>query len=259
MASHVHTPQSPLHLWESMTSREIGELIGSGMTMAVVPVGATEQHGPHLGTGTDTLSAVLIAREAAARAGVLLLPAIPYGCSHGHTTKWPGTLSLSPVTLTQVIIEVARWALGSGIDKLLFFSGHATNAPSLSSAILQLRHEFPKARFRQLAIWDISPRAQALYTRDGADIHANRGETSVLLHLAPEMVRMEHAFDVADVTPGLVWNYDMPSTTPTGVVGRPTEATAADGAMMAGILTEDLTALLRQGLAEKWPEIPPGP
>jgi len=70
---------------------------------------------------------------------------------------------------------------------------------------------------------------------------------------------MEHAFDVEDVTPRLVWTYDMPSTTPTGVVGRPTEATAADGAMMAEILTEDLTSLLRQGLAEPWPEVPPHP
>jgi creatinine amidohydrolase len=229
------------------------------MTMAVLPVGATEQHGAHLGTGTDTISATLIAREAAARAGVLVLPEIPYGCSLGHTARWPGTISLSPVTLTQVILEVARWALQSGIDRLLFFSGHSTNAPSLSSAILQLRHEAPKARFRQLAIWDISPRAQALYARDGADIHANRGETSLLLHYAPEMVRMDHAFDVEDVTPGLVWNYDMPSTTPTGVVGRPTEASAADGAMMARILTDDLTDLLRRGLREPWPEVPKGP
>ena len=73
------------------------------------------------------------------------------------------------------------------------------------------------------------------------------------------MVRMEHAFDVEDVTPGLVWNYDMPRTTPTGVVGRPTEASAEDGAMMAEILTQDLTSLLRAGLREPWPEVPIGP
>jgi creatinine amidohydrolase len=246
-------------IWETMTSREIGELIKSGMNMAVLPVGATEQHGSHLGTGTDTISATLIARDAAERAGVLLLPSIPYGCSLGHTERWPGTISLGPITLTQVILEVARWVLKSGIQKLMFFSGHSTNGPSLSSAILQLRYEAPDVRFRQLAIWDLSARAQALYARDGADIHANRGETSLLLHYAPEMVRMEHAFDVEDVTPGLVWNYDMPRTTPTGVVGRPTEASVADGAMMAEILTEDLTSLLRAGLREPWPEVPMGP
>lgn len=246
-------------IWENMTSREIGDLIGSGMDMAVLPVGATEQHGSHLGTGTDTVSAVLLAREATARAGVLLLPAIPYGCSLGHTERWPGTLTLGPITLTQVVLEVARWALKSGIRKLIMFSGHATNAPSLASAILQLRYESPEARFRQLAIWDLSQRAMALYTRDGADIHANRGETSLLLHYAPEMVRMEHAFDVHDVTPGLVWNYDMPRTTPNGVVGRPTESTMADGSMMAEILTEDLTNLLVAGLREPWPDIPHGP
>lgn len=245
--------------WETCTSPEIGRRIRSGMDLAVLPVGATEQHGPHLGTGTDTVSAAWVAQQAAERAGVLVLPAIPYGCSLGHTSHWPGTISLNPMTLTQVVLEVARWTLKSGIRRMIFFSGHATNAPSLASAVLQLRYEEPRARFRQLGIWEISPRVLNLYTRDGSDVHANRGETSMLLHFAPDLVRPEHAFDVPDVTPGRFWSYDMPSTTPTGVVGRPTEASAEDGAAMAEVLVEDFTALLRAALAEGWPEVPPGP
>jgi creatinine amidohydrolase len=246
-------------IWDICTSAEIGELVRSGMDMAVLPVGATEQHGPHLGTGTDTISAAWVAQQAGERAGVLILPAIPYGCSLGHTEQWPGTISLNPMTLTQVVLEVARWTLKSGIRRMIFFSGHATNAPSLSSAVLQLRYEEPRARFRQLGIWEISPRVRDLYTRDGEDVHANRGETSVLLHAAPAMVRLEHVFDVPDVTPGRIWSYDMPSTTPTGVVGRPSEASAEDGAMMAGILVEDFAALLRAGLSEEWPKVPASP
>lgn len=229
------------------------------MDFAILPVGATEQHGAHLATGTDTISASYVAREVAALTGVLVLPAIPYGCSLGHTEKWPGTVSLSPITLTQVVLEVSRWALRSGIRRLMFFSGHATNGPSLACAVLQLRYEAPQCRFRQLGIWEVSARTRALYTRDGDDIHANRGETSLLLHFAPELVRMEHAFDVPDVTPGTVWSYDMPSTTPNGVVGRPTEASAADGAVMAAALISDFAELVRAGLAEDWPAIPPGP
>jgi creatinine amidohydrolase len=243
--------------WESCTSLEIGDLVRSGMDLAVLPVGATEQHGPHLGTGTDTISASWIAEKAAQRAGVLVLPAIPYGCSLGHTDQWPGTLSLGPMTLTQVVLEVARWALKSGIRRLIMFSGHATNAPSLSSAVLQLRYEAPQARFRQLGIWEVSRRVTELYCRDGSDVHANRAETSLLLHAAPELVRMRLASDVRDITPGRIWSYDMTRTTPTGVVGRPTEASEEDGALMAEALIEDFAALLRAGLAEEWPELPP--
>ena len=107
--------------WELHTSEEIGRLINTGMDLAILPVGATEQHGPHLGTGTDTISAQWVARQAAGRTGVLVLPPIAYGCSLGHTDRWPGTISLNPITLTTLVLEVARWALKSGIRKLIFF------------------------------------------------------------------------------------------------------------------------------------------
>ena len=245
--------------WDSCTSTEIGNLIRGGMDLAVLPVGATEQHGPHLGTGTDTISAQWVAEQAAERAGVLVLPSIPYGCSLGHTDRWPGTLSLGPITLTQVVLEVSRWALMSGVRRLLMFSGHATNAPSLGSAVLQLRYEAPQARFRQMGIWEVSPRVTALYCRDGADVHANRGETSLLMHAVPHLVRPDSVFDVADVTPGRIWSYDMTRTTPTGVVGRPTEASAEDGKLMAAALVDDFTALLQAARQEDWPAVPAGP
>lgn len=245
--------------WDLMTADEIGAMIDAGRDLAVLPVGATEQHGPHLAAGCDTISAETLARLAGERANILVLPALPYGCSLGHTAAWPGTLSLHPQTLTQVAVELGRWAVANGLSKLLFLSGHGTNDAPLRSAILQLRFEFPAARFATMGLWDISPRVGALYFRDGADIHANRGETSVLLHLHPEMVRMEHAFDVPDVTPGTRFSYAMPATTPTGVVGAPSEATADDGAMMVDAIVDDLAAWLDAALAEDWPALPAGP
>lgn len=244
--------------WDRLTSPEIGDLIGGGMDLAVLPVGATEQHAAHLATGTDTISADHVATLAAERAGVLVLPAIAYGCSHGHTEKWPGTLSLDPVTLTNVICDVSLWAFKNGVRRLIYLSGHATNGPSLGSAILRLRYEQPQARFRQLTLWEISPRLGRLYAMDADDFHANRGETSLLLHAAPDMVRMQKAFDVPDVTPGKIFQYPPPRTTPTGAVGKPSEATAAIGREMLEQLVEDLSALLQRALAEPWPEIPAG-
>jgi creatinine amidohydrolase len=241
--------------WETMTSAEIGAHVGAGRDLAILPVGATEQHGAHLATGTDTISAEEVAVRAAAEVGCLVLPALPYGCSLGHTHKWPGTISLHPTTLTLVVVEIARWAVQSGVRRLLFLSGHATNGPSLASAILQLRYELPEARFAQMALWDISARARGLYLRDGEDIHANRGETSVLLCARPDMVRMAEARDVDDVTPGLFWSYPMPRTTESGVVGRPTEASAEDGRLMIETMVADLAERLRQAAAEPWPEV----
>ncbi|MEM8852549.1 MAG: creatininase family protein [Pseudomonadota bacterium] len=245
--------------WDLMTSDEIGAMIAAGRDLAVLPVGATEQHGPHLASGCDTISAQTLAVKAGEVANVLVLPGLAYGCSLGHTEKWPGTLSLHPQTLTQVAVELGRWAVSNGLTKLLFLSGHGTNDAPLKSAILQLRYEFPRARFATMGLWDISPRVGALYFRDGEDIHANRGETSILLHLRPEMVRMDQAFDVEDVTPGTHFSYAMPATTPTGVVGAPTQSSAEDGAAMVDTIVEDLAAWLTQALAEDWPTLPPAP
>ena len=242
--------------WDLMTSDEIGAFIASGRALAILPVGATEQHGPHLACGCDTISAETIAQLAAERADVLALPALAYGCSLGHTEKWPGTLSLHPGTLTQVVVELGRWAVANGLTKLLFLSGHGTNDAPLRSAILQLRYEFPAARFATMGLWDVSDRAGALYFRDGDDIHANLGETSVLLKLRPEMVRPDLAEDVADVTPGLKFSYAMPATTPNGVVGAPSRASARDGSEMVETIVTDLVAWIEAALAEAWPEIP---
>lgn len=245
--------------WDLLTSEEIGARIAAGRDLAVIPVGATEQHGPHLAAGCDTVSAATLAERACERADLLVLPALAYGCSLGHTEKWPGTLSLHPTTLTQVAVELGRWAVANGLTKLLFLSGHGTNDAPLRSAILQLRYEFPAARFATMGLWDISSRVGALYFRDGADIHANRGETSILLHLRPEMVRMAEAHDVPDVTPGTRFSYAMPATTPTGVVGAPSEASEADGRVMVETIVADLADWLTAALAEPWPTVPPGP
>lgn len=242
--------------WDKMTSPEIGALIEGGMDLAVLPIGATEQHAAHLATGTDTFSADTVATRAAEKAGVLVLPSIPYGCSHGHTQLWPGTISLDPATLLALVYDVTKWAIGTGIKRIVYLSGHATNGPSLGSAILRLRYEEPDARFRELGLWDISKRAHDLYTRDAEDFHANRAETSLLLHAAPDMVRMDKVVDIPDVTPGKLFQYPPPRTTPTGAVGNASEATTEDGRMMMNTLVEDFAAFLEQALVEDWPVIP---
>jgi creatinine amidohydrolase len=239
--------------WTSFRSPEIAARIAAGRTMAVLPVGATEQHGPHLPTGVDTLLVESICAEACERRDVLMLPPLAYGCSHGHTGHWAGTLSLSPRLLATLVEEIAIWAVRSGVDRLLFISGHATNGPSIESAILQLRYDLPQARFATRGLWELSPEALRLYTLDGSDVHANLAETAMLLAVRPEEVDMTLAQDVEDVTIGKLWKYDMPAATTIGVVGRPSEATTKLGSNMYERLVNDLAALLAAAEAEAWP------
>jgi creatinine amidohydrolase len=227
----------------------------AGGAIAVLPVGATEQHGPHLATGTDTLLAEEVSVAAAARTGDLVLPSLGYGCSLGHTSHWPGTISLMPTTMTAVVVEVGRWAYASGFRKLVIVNGHATNGPPCQSALLQLRHELPELRPRFVSLFDLTPAIAARYTNDAPDFHANEAETSMLLHLAPEHVALDQAVDEPDRTVGRVLLYPMPAVTSSGVVGAPSQATPERGLELFEQLVSALVELLTAAREEHDPQL----
>ncbi|HEU0024015.1 MAG TPA: creatininase family protein [Thermoleophilaceae bacterium] len=240
--------------WAALTMDEVGEAAAAG-ALAILPVGATEQHGPHLATGTDTLLAEHVAEAAAERTGDVVLPALAYGCSLGHTDHWPGTLSLLPGTMIALLVEVGRWTHASGFRKLVMVNGHATNGPPCQSAILQLRHELPDLRPRFVSIFDLNPEIAARYREDAPDFHANEAETSLLLHLAPDAVRPDRVVDEPDRTVGRVLQYPMPPVTLSGVVGSPSQASAERGAALYGELVDALADLLGAARAERDPEL----
>lgn len=233
---------------------EIGEAAAAG-AVVVLPVGATEQHGAHLPTGTDTLLAAHVAETAAEQTGDIVLPPLAYGCSLGHTDHWPGTLSLHPTTMTAAIVELGRWVNTSGFSKLVIVNGHATNGPPCQSAILQLRHELPDLRARFVSIFDLTPAIAERYTEDAPDFHANEAETSMLLHLAKAQVRLERAVDEPDRTVDRVLSYPMPAVTRSGVVGTPSAASAERGAELVEQLIDALAELLTRARAERDPEL----
>jgi creatinine amidohydrolase len=237
-----------------MTMDEIGEAAAAD-AVAVLPVGATEQHGAHLPTGTDTLLAAHVAEAAAERTGDVVLPALAYGCSLGHTDRWPGTLSLHPATMTAAVVEIGRWTHASGFRKLVIVNGHATNGPPCQSAILQLRHELPDLRPRFVSIFDLTPAIAERYTEDAPDFHANEAETSMLLHLAESQVRPDRAVDEPDRTVDRVLSYPMPAVTASGVVGTPSAASAERGAELVDRLTDELADLLTRARAERDPDL----
>src|SRR5581483_9926096 len=105
-----------------------------------------------------------------------------------------------------------------------------------------LRHQRPQLRMRFVSLFDVTADATAGYMRDADDPHANDAETSMLLHVAPNLVRRDRAVDEEDLSVGLVLQYAMPQVTDSGVVGRPSEATAEKG--------EKLFAAIVGGLVE---------
>lgn len=240
--------------WASRTLEEIGRAVEEGV-VAVLPVGATEQHGPHLATGTDTFFAERVALDAAARTGDLVLPALAYGCSLGHTARWPGTVSLHPGTMTAVVLEIGRWVHASGVDKLVIVNGHATNGPPCQSAVLELRHELPDFRLRFVSLFDLSPAIASRYAEDAPDFHANEAETSLMLHLEPKHVRTDRMVDEPDRTVGLVMQYPVPATTRSGVVGTPSTASAPRGQELHASLVDALADLLSRARGEQDPTL----
>jgi creatinine amidohydrolase len=238
--------------WSSLTYEEIGELAQQGL-VAVLPVGATEQHGPQLGTGTDAVLADAAVRAAVRQTGDLALPVLSYGCSLGHTDQWPGTLSLSATTLTAMVMDIGRWVHASGFRKLVMVNSHATNGPPCQSALLELRHQRPDLRLRFVSLFDVTPQAAEGYLADADDPHANEAETSLLLHVAPDLVHMDRVVDEEDRTLGRVLQYAMPQVTTSGVVGRPSESTADRGERLFATVVAGLVDLLARARAEEDP------
>lgn len=236
-------------IWSESTSEEIGAAAAAGL-VAVLPVGAVEQHGAHLPTGTDALLAEHAARRACSRTGDVLLPTLALGCSLGHTDKWPGTLSLTPATQTLVVLELGRWVYLSGFRRLFLVNAHATNGPPCQSALLQLRHEFPDLLVRFVSVFDLTPEVAARYRSDAEDFHANEAETSLVLHVAPDQVRMDQAVDEEDRTVGRVWQYAMPAVSRSGVVGAPSKAEAHSGEVLLESVVAALVDLLSRARNE---------
>src|SRR5450756_1434033 len=127
--------------WSELTWSEIPAVLAAAGNAAILPVGATEQHGPHLGCGVDTIIAEELCLAVSQSTGVPMLPVLPYGCSLGHSRRWPGTIALQPVTLIELAKQIGDWAYHSGVRRLFIVNAHVTNAAPLRCALEMLRAE----------------------------------------------------------------------------------------------------------------------
>lgn len=197
----------------------------------VVPLGATEQHGPHLPLGTDTAVIEAVAdRFERLRPDAWLAPALPFGASGEHA-GFPGTLSLGSEALALCLVELARSA--DAFPATLFACWHGGNGDALERALATLRAE---GRF--VDVWRAS--------HVGGDLHAGRTETSLMLAICPRAVELAEARAGGDLDPRTLWprlrTDGVRGVSPNGVLGDPAGATAAEGERLLDRLARDLAA-----------------
>ena len=232
----------------------VAELLADGQDMLVLPCGATEQHGAHLPINTDTVIAENICAYACEKANIQLLPALSYTVSVGHTDKWPGTFSLSHETFIKTIWELADWAKRTGWKKLLLVNSHFGNDASLRVAIDRIRTDFVgEFQIGHRNTFQLSDEIWNYFISDAEDLHANKAETDLMLHLAPETVDMSKAEDDPDRTVGKIFSYPVAQTSLQGLTGKPTEGTAEAGEKLFNQMGDALAEILTAAKVEQPP------
>jgi creatinine amidohydrolase len=199
--------------------------------LVLVPIGSTEQHGPHLPLDTDTTIAQAVTDEVAPLLGARVAPAVPYGASGEHQA-FPGTASIGTEALTVVLVELAR-SITQWAAQVVFVNGHGGNLDAVRAAVAKLSAEGRQVSWVPCAT-------------PGGDLHAGRTETSLMLHLAPHRVRLGRAepgntASLSELLPALRAG-GVVTVSANGVLGDPAGATAAEGEELLRAMVSDVYA-----------------
>ena len=177
---------------EHLAWPEISALREKNGGLLLLPLGATEQHGPHLPVAMDTFWRNPFATRSPDKTGVPVLSALRYTVSQGHTSKWPGTFSLRHETFISTLRDIAAWAVATGWRRLLFVNAHFGNDAPARVAVDQLRlAHLGKLQVGLVHAFKLDEAIWRSYTRDADDLHANAAETALMLHLHPELVHID--------------------------------------------------------------------
>ena len=270
MNAHTRTPDPKAlasHRWADLNTLDFAAL-DPARTVAVLPLGATEQHGPHLPLSVDTVLVEGVLNAAlthlSATDPVLVLPTQTVGLSTEHTA-FAGTLHLSPQTLIQVWCDIGASVARAGVKKLLMFNAHGGNVGLMDVVARELRAQHGLIVYS--SSWYNLPLDAAVMGQFSADehrfgIHAGDIETSMMLALSPDHITMAAARDFASASQErakhfavlgdgksakLGWH--MQDYNPHGAAGNAAAATSAKGEAMVHSAGEQLALLLKELVA----------
>jgi creatinine amidohydrolase len=232
----------------------------------LIPVGSTEQHGPHNPLGTDHLLAAVFAKQVGENTGALVTPVIPVGVSRHHR-QFPGTLWVSPSTFREYMMEVALSLTEHRPTKIVFINGHGGNTSALLEVCEELRIDY-----------DIFGCTITSYPPGKLKGHAAEGETSQNLYYHPELVDMKEAVDTKQENMmgklkinkrGVIgpanYPWDTIDISESGVLGEPgitvysTTASVEMGRELMEPYTEEVTEFVKDLMKTKLEELLPKP
>jgi creatinine amidohydrolase len=175
---------------QEMSWPEVEAYLKTG-DMVIIPLGSTEQHGPHLPLGTDFFEALETCKKISARTGVVVAPVVMAGYSIYHS-GFPGTLSLKPETLAQVLVETMEVLQRYGFRRFMLYNYHGGNHLAQAMAIHRINHTTGAIA---VAVGDGGelPLKSPAPDKQVDDYHAGVDETSMMLFLRPDLVRMDRA------------------------------------------------------------------
>ncbi|MBM3264705.1 MAG: creatininase family protein [candidate division Zixibacteria bacterium] len=217
---------------------------------AILPMGATEQHGPHLPQHTDTQIAEALARRVAEQSEGLILPALPFGYSWVWR-DYPGTITFSFDTLRAVVTDIARSLHRNGCKTLMLLSTHGANPQPIKYTLRELADEMDMRLVNVFYphLSDLLRNAESPVWQP-MNFHAEEFETSILLYLHPEQVRMERAVreypPVSDAYN--LSNLPLGVLSVSGVFGDPTVATAEKGAQWLEACAQEIVKIWKRFL-----------
>jgi creatinine amidohydrolase len=247
--------------WAGKTYGEIAEVADRDGSILVQPVGSVEQHGPHLPVSTDTICADALAHEGASAVAdeipVIVAPALWAGTSPYHVS-FPGRLDVTFTTLVEFYEELAASALETGFDALVILNGHGGNHNAVGGASKAIGLDHPDVEVLAMTYFGLAA-AFVEEIRDsepGGMNHAGELETSLMLHLRPDLVREDlvdgthldepytHAYDDMFVSGPLSVHRLEEEYSENGAVGDPQYASAEKGAEIFERLREEMELLL---------------
>lgn len=256
--------KSALHL---MTWKEIEEAFKEN-PVVIVPLGSTEEHGPHSITG-DYLAATELAKRVAEKANAYYIPTIPFGNSE-YFRSYPGTISFSQETVLRILDEIFRSLIEHGITKIVVFNGHAGNSSAIDQVARKVRRE-EKIMIASVDLWQLlSKEKKAKIYNEGKDPSGHGGEplTSVMSYLYPEEMRLDLLDDwsnnqkwgefqvnsfkqvkLGDSSANIYFN--MNEISKEGILGDPTNSSAERGEKILNELTDYGVQLVEKVLKSK--------